>query len=99
MLVRFKSILVLFNPSIEIAAMEVNPSSLPNHRQFLLENEVLNRLLRAAQVNGRLFHIQQDRPHLYRRKPSQFHFQKRHNFSCQSLRQTAHRGITGTLYR
>jgi hypothetical protein len=49
--------------------MEVNSPAFPHNGQIFVEYQVLNRLLGATQVNGRLLHVQQDWLHLGYRYP------------------------------
>jgi hypothetical protein len=58
--VRLVSIFILFDPRIEVSAMQMHSASHPHHGEITLEDEVLNGLLGTPQIDGSLLDVQQD---------------------------------------
>jgi len=53
------SIFVLFDPGIEVTAVEMHAAAYPHDGQFALKNEMLHGLFAAAKVDSRVLDVEQ----------------------------------------
>jgi hypothetical protein len=88
--VRLALILILFDPRIEVSAMQMNPASHPHDRKIALEDEVLNRLLGSSQIDGSLLYVQQDRLNVGRSEARKLQPEQRGYFSRYGPHQHGH---------
>jgi len=77
----YRSIFILFNPRIQISAMQMHPASHPHYGEIALENQVLNGLLCASQIHRSLLDVQQNGLNIGRSEASKLQPKQRRHFA------------------